>query len=50
MRDGRPLDARGVARLLALLCDGSGPLFVSGPRGALDEALKDTYRGLDVND
>jgi hypothetical protein len=50
MRDGRPLDARGVARLLALLCDGSGPLFVYGPPGALDEALKDAYRGLDVND
>jgi hypothetical protein len=50
MRDGRPLDARGVARLLALLCDGSGPLFVAGPRGALEKTLKDAYRALDVND
>jgi hypothetical protein len=50
MRDGRPLDARGVARLLALLCDGTGPLYVPSDPGALDEALKDAYRGLDVND
>jgi hypothetical protein len=50
LSDGRPVDARGVARLHALISDGTGPFYVPGCRDALDEALKDAYRGLDVND
>jgi hypothetical protein len=48
--DGRPVDARGVARLYALISEGTGPFYVTARPGALDEALKEAYRGLDVND
>jgi hypothetical protein len=39
LRAQRPIDARGVARLRLLLCDGSSPFYVSGRPSTLRAAL-----------
>jgi len=50
LRGDSPVDARGVARLAALLSDGAGPVYVAGRPGALRSALQDVRVGLAVND
>jgi hypothetical protein len=50
LRDDAPVDARGIARLVALLSDGAGPLYVTGRPGALGSLLDDVSRDLDVTD
>ncbi|MHB8233914.1 MAG: hypothetical protein ACYDHT_04600 [Solirubrobacteraceae bacterium] len=50
LRDGAPIDARGVARLVALMSDGSGPFFVASQPASLSSALTHALRDLDVND
>jgi hypothetical protein len=46
LRAGEPVDARGVAGLRLLLCDGSGPFYVATRPGALREALEEIARCL----
>jgi hypothetical protein len=48
LRSSEPVDARGVARLKALLCDGSGPCYLQGSPDALTVALLDAARCLAV--
>jgi hypothetical protein len=50
LRDGAPIDARGVARVIELMSDGSGPFFVAGTPQTLSAALDDVSRRLGVND
>ena len=50
LRGGSPVDARGIARLAALLADGAGPVYVAHCPGALCGALQDVRDGLSVND
>lgn len=50
LRSGEPVDARGVARLRALLSDGSGPCYIPGRQAGLSDALHAVSRWLDVAD
>jgi hypothetical protein len=50
LRSRAPVDARGVARLRALLCDGAGPCYSRGDPGALAVALETVSQWLDVQD
>jgi hypothetical protein len=48
LRSAEPVDARGVARLRALLADGSGPCYMPSRPDALTIALQSISRSLDV--
>jgi hypothetical protein len=48
LRSAEPVDARGVARLRALLSDGSGPCYAPSRPGALSLALKTISTSLEV--
>ena len=50
LRSAEPVDARGVARLRALLSDGSGPCYAPSRPGALTIALQSVSKSLDVQD
>jgi hypothetical protein len=50
LRSGAPVDARGVARLCALLSDGAGPCYSRSDPGALTGALETISQWLDVQD
>ncbi len=50
LRSGRPVAARGVARLRALLCDGAGPCYVPSEPDALTNALETVSEWLSVED
>jgi hypothetical protein len=50
LRSPEPVDARGVARLLALLSDGAGPCYVPSRPGALTSALQTAIRWLEPPD
>jgi hypothetical protein len=49
LRSGEPLDARGVARLRALLSDGAGPCYTRSQPDALALALQTVSESLDVS-
>lgn len=48
LRSGAPVDARGIARLCALLSDGAGPCYARSDPGALSGALETVSEWLDV--
>ena len=50
LRSGAPVDARGVARLRGLLCDGCGPCYAPSRPDALSIALSTVSDMLDVQD
>jgi hypothetical protein len=50
LRSRAPVDARGVARLRALLSDGAGPCYSRGDPVALTVALETISQWLDVQD
>jgi len=50
LRDGAPVDARGVARLSQLLSDGGGPCYARARPGALNAALQTISQWLEVMD
>jgi hypothetical protein len=50
LRDGAPLDARGVARLRAVITDGAGPCYKRSHRDALNDALELASQWLDTPD
>ena len=50
LRCGAPVNARGMAMLRQLLCDGAGPCYVRTPRGALASALESVCDMLKVRD
>jgi hypothetical protein len=50
LRSGAPLEARGIAALLAVLSDGSGPCYSRADPGALTARLETVSRWLDVED
>lgn len=48
LRDGAPLDARGVARLKAVVTDGAGPFYKRSHVAALNDALEPVSQWLDA--
>ena len=48
LRSAEPIDARGVAKLRALLSDGSGPCYKRSCPSALTDALQEVSRWLGV--
>jgi len=50
LRSAEPVDARGIARLRGLLCDGGGPCYARIHPEALTIALQDASQWLDVSD
>jgi hypothetical protein len=48
LRSADPIDARGTARLIILLSDGSGPCYVRIRRNALNDALQEISQWLAV--
>jgi hypothetical protein len=50
LRSDTPVDAKGVARLKALLCDSAGPCYTSIDPHALTLALQTVSQSLDVHD
>lgn len=50
LRDGAPLDARGVARLKAVIADGAGPCYTRSHVDALNDALDPVPQWLDTPD
>jgi hypothetical protein len=50
LRSDVPVDAQGIARLKALLCDSAGPCYTSTEPHALTLALQTVSRSLDVHD
>jgi hypothetical protein len=50
LRSRDPVDPRGVARLLTLLRDGTGPCYARSSRRALASALQNATQWLDVVD
>jgi hypothetical protein len=50
LRGGAPIDARGIAQLRQLLCNGSGPCYAAICPEALTVALEEVSRGLDIQD
>ena len=50
LRSTRPVDARGVARVVVLLTDGGGPCYVSSHPQALEGALQSASQWLDAPD
>ncbi len=50
LRSPAPVEARGVARLHALLCDAAGPCYARIHRDALTIELETVSRWLDVQD
>jgi hypothetical protein len=48
LRGGSPLDARGVARLKALITDSAGPCYKRSRRDALNDALETVSQWLDT--
>jgi hypothetical protein len=50
LRDGAPVDARGVARLRLVITDGAGPCYKPLHRNALKDALQAVSHRLDAYD
>ena len=50
LRSGAPVDARGIAKLHHLLCDGFGPCYRQTRPEALTVALQEVSRSLDITD
>jgi hypothetical protein len=50
LRDGAPVDARGVARLEAVITDGAGPCYTRIHRDALNDVLELVSQWLDAPD
>jgi hypothetical protein len=48
LRSSEPVDARGVAMLRTLICDGAGPCYADCPPGTLSAALRVARRSLSV--
>ena len=48
LRSGAPVDARGVAHLRELLCNGDSPVYAHSPAGALAAELQAVSESLDV--
>lgn len=50
LRSGRPVNARGVAQLRALVSDGAGPCYLPSDPEALTNALETVSEWLDAQD
>jgi len=50
LRSGSPIEARGVAQLHAVLCDGAGPCYQQMHDEALTVALEEIWQWLTVDD
>jgi len=49
LRSPDPVDARGVAALRELLCDGASPCYAPAPPGALVDALQGVSQWLEIS-